>query len=132
MNGDPCQSSEAQVCTVLLIEDEVLIRFDAAEALREAGMCVIEAHNADEAMEHLEAGKSVDFVFTDIEMPGTMNGLAFCAAVERRFPRLKFLVTSGRASADEAASTRSFISKPYDPADVVAYIRAALAEQPPD
>jgi DNA-binding NtrC family response regulator len=117
---------------VLLIEDEILVRFDVAEVLREGGMCVIEASNADEAMEHLEAGKSVDFVFTDIEMPGTMNGLAFCTAVERRFPWLKFLVTSGRASADEAASIRSFIPKPYDPADVVAHIRAALAEQPPE
>ena len=74
--------------------------------------------------------KTVDFVFTDIEMPGTMSGLAFCTAVERRFPRLKFLVTSGRAPADEAASIRSFIPKPYDPADVVAHIRAALAGQP--
>jgi DNA-binding NtrC family response regulator len=132
MNWDPCQSSEAQVRTVLLVEDEILVRFDVAEVLREGGMCVIEASNADEAMEHLEAGKSVDFVFTDIEMPGTMNGLAFCTAVERRFPWLKFLVTSGRASADEAASIRSFIPKPYDPADVVAHIRAALAEQPPE
>jgi YesN/AraC family two-component response regulator len=75
-------------------------------------MCVIEPSNADQAMEHLEAGKSVDFVFTDIEMPGAMNGLAFCIAVERRFPWLKFLVTSGRASADEAASIRSCITKP--------------------
>src|SRR5271165_5161126 len=87
---DPCQSSEAQVHTVLVIEDEILIRFEVAEVLREAGMCVIEARNADEAMEHLEAGRSVDFVFTDIEMSGTMNGLAFCTAVERRIPRLKF------------------------------------------
>ena len=130
MNGDPCHSCEAQVRTVLLIEDESLVRIDVAEVLREAGVCVIEASNADEAMEHLEAGKTVDFVFSDIEMPGTMSGLAFCTAVERRFPRLKFLVTSGRAPADEAASIRSFIPKPYDPADVVAHIRAALAGQP--
>jgi two-component system, response regulator PdtaR len=132
MNGDPCQSSEAQGPTVLVIEDEILVRFDVAEVLRGAGMRVIEASNADEAMEHLEAGKSVDFVFTDIEMPGTMNGLEFCTAVERRFPRLKFLVTSGRASAEEAASIRLFVPKPYDPADVVAHIRAALADQPPE
>ncbi len=129
---DPCQSSEAQVHTVLVIEDEILIRFEVAEVLREAGMCVIEARNADEAMEHLEAGRSVDFVFTDIEMSGTMNGLAFCTAVERRIPRLKFLVTSGRAPADESASIRPFIPNPNDPADVVAHIRAALAEQPPE
>ena len=49
---DPCQSSDAQVRTVLLIDDEILVRFDVAEVLREAGMCAIEASNADEAMEH--------------------------------------------------------------------------------
>jgi two-component system, response regulator PdtaR len=128
MNGDPCQSSGVQVRTVLLIEDEILVRFDVAEALREAGMCVIEVSNADEAMEHLEAGMSVNFVFTDVEIPGTMNGLDFCTVAERRFPGLKFLVTSGRV--DESACTRSFIPKPYDPADVVAHIRAAFSEPP--
>jgi two-component system, response regulator PdtaR len=131
MIGEPCQSPQAQVRTVLVIEDEILVRFEVAEVLREAGMCVIEARNADEAMEHLGAGRSVDFVFTDIEMPGTMNGLEFCAAIERRFPRLKFLVTSGRISAEEVVFIRSFIPKPYDPADVVARIHAALAEQHP-
>jgi two-component system, response regulator PdtaR len=132
MIGDPCQSPQAQVRTVLVIEDEILVRFEVAEVLREAGMCVIEARDADEAMEHLEAGRSVDFVFADIELPGTMNGLEFCAAIERRFPQLKFLVTSGRISAQEAVFVRSFIPKPYDPADVVARIRAALAEQQPE
>ena len=87
MIGDPCRSLRAEVRTILVIEDEILIRFEIAEVLREAGMRVIEARNADEAMEHLGAGRSVDFVFTDIEMPGTMNGLEFCAAIQRRFPR---------------------------------------------
>jgi DNA-binding NarL/FixJ family response regulator len=66
-----------------------------------------------------------------LEMPGTMNGLEFCTAIERRFPQLKFLVTSGRISAEEAMFVGSFILKPYDPADVVARIRA-LAEQRPE
>jgi two-component system, response regulator PdtaR len=132
MIEDPCQSPQAQGRTVLVIEDEILVRFEVAEALREAGMCVIEARDADEAMEHLGAGRSVDFVFADIELPGTMNGLEFCAAIARRFPQLKFLITSGRTSAQEAMSVRSFIPKPYVPADIVARIRAALAEQQPE
>jgi DNA-binding response OmpR family regulator len=115
---------------VLVIEDEVLVRFEIADALREAGMCVIEARDADEAMEHLRAGKSVDFAFVDVELPGIMNGLEFCAAMKRRFPKLRILLTSGRIiTAEEAMSAGSFIPKPYDPADVVARIRVALREQ---
>jgi two-component system, response regulator PdtaR len=132
MIGDPCQSPQAQVRTVLVIEDEILVRFVIADVLREAGMCVIEARDADEAMEHLGAGRSVDFVFADVELPGTMNGLEFCAAIERRFPQLKFLVTSGRISPEETMFVGSFIPKPYEPAAVVARIRAALAEQHPE
>jgi DNA-binding response OmpR family regulator len=132
MIGHLCQSPQPQIRTVLVIEDEILVRVEVADVLREAGMCVIEARDADEAIEHLRVGRSVDFVFADIELPGTMNGLEFCAAIERRFPQLKFLVTSGRISAQEAMFVGSFIPKPYNPADVVARIRAALAEQHPE
>jgi two-component system, response regulator PdtaR len=132
MIEDPCQSPDAQAPTVLVIEDEILVRFEIADALREAGMCVIEARDADEAMEHLGAGKSVDFAFVDVELPGTMNGLEFCAAIERRSPQLKFLLTSGRIIAEGAMSVGLFIPKPYNPADVVARVRAALAERRPE
>jgi DNA-binding response OmpR family regulator len=61
-----------------------------------------------------------------------MNGLEFCAVIEREFPQLKFLLTSGRITAAEVMLAGLFIPKPYRPADVVARIRAALAEQHPE
>ncbi|MEI9987777.1 MAG: response regulator [Aliidongia sp.] len=60
---------------ILLVEDDVLVRFVVADRLREAGLAVIEAATADEALSYLAAGGRVDLAFTDIEMPGSMNGV---------------------------------------------------------
>ena len=124
--------SSDDIRTVLVVEDEILVRIMVAEELRDAGMRVIEAGSADEAMAHLRAGNRVDFVFTDIELPGSMNGLELARRLRADFPEVKLLMTSGRLPAQAAASLRPFISKPYDTANVVAHIRAALAEDTPE
>jgi CheY-like chemotaxis protein len=118
--------SQQEPCTVLVVEDEPLVRFMVAEELRDSGMRVIEAGTADEALERLRAGNPVDFVFADIELPGSMNGLELARRVQADFPNLEFLMTSGRAPAHDAASRRPFIPKPYDVAEVIDRIRAAL------
>ena len=116
---------------MLVVEDELLVRLTVAEGLRDAGMRVIEAANAGEAMEHLRAGNPVDLVFADIELPGSMNGLELAQRVRADFPDLKLLMTSGRISAYEAAS-RAFIPKPYDIVEVIRLIRASLDESAPE
>jgi CheY-like chemotaxis protein len=118
--------SQQELCTVLVVEDEPLVRFMVAEELRDSGMRVIEAGTADEALERLRAGNPVDFVFADIELPGSMNGLELARRVQADFPNLEFLMTLGRAPAHDAASRRPFIPKPYDVAEVIDRIRAAL------
>jgi DNA-binding NtrC family response regulator len=124
--------SEAQVCTVLLVEDDVLVRTMVADELREVGMRVIEAGNVEEAMEHLRVGHSIDVVFTDIEMPGAMNGLDLARRLQAYYPDIKVLITSGRLSPEQAASIRPFFPKPYDIADLVEHIRGALSGPEPE
>jgi two-component system, response regulator PdtaR len=126
MNSHSRGLSRQDPCTVLVVEDEPLVRLMVAEELRDSGMRVIEAGTADEALEHLCAGDAVDFVFADIELPGSMNGLELARRVKTHFPNLKLLMTSGRVPAREVAANRPFIAKPYDIPEVIDRIRAAL------
>ncbi|MGA1802549.1 response regulator [Rhizobium sp. HT1-10] len=107
--------------TVLVVEDEALIRLDIADALEDAGFNVLEAANVDEAVTVLAAHPEIRAVFTDIDMPGSMDGLRLAAVVCARWPRTKIIVTSGRPNvtpADLPFASR-FVSKPYNPATVV-------------
>ena len=100
--------------TVLVVEDEVLIRMDVAEALRLAGLRVIEASSADEALRLLDQGHEVDVIFSDINMPGELDGLDLHKVATVRFPNVKLILTSARPL-PEGAPTRGirFIAKPY-------------------
>ena len=107
--------------TVLVVEDEALIRLDIADALEDAGFNVLEAANVDEAVTVLADHPEIRAVFTDIDMPGSMDGLRLAAVVCARWPRTKIIVTSGRPNvtpADLPVASR-FVSKPYNPATVV-------------
>jgi len=107
--------------TVLVVEDEALIRLDIADALEDAGFNVLEAADVDEAVTVLAAHPEIRAVFTDIDMPGSMDGLRLAAVVCARWPRTKIIVTSGRPNvtpADLPVASR-FVSKPYNPATVV-------------
>jgi len=132
MIRDSLRPAEHQICTVLVVEDEPLVRLTAAEELREAGMRVIEASDADEAMELLLAGASVDLVFADVVLPGSMDGLELARRLRTDFPDIKILMTSGRTPAHEAAELSPFIPKPYDIAEVIGRIRAACDECAPE
>ena len=83
---------------VLIVEDEFLLRIDAAEMIAAAGFEVIEAANADQAIEVLEARRDITVVFTDIQMPGSMDGLKLARAVRGRWPPIKIVATSGRVN----------------------------------
>lgn len=106
---------------VLVVEDEALLLFSIADELRDSGFEVFEASNADEAIEMLQNHADIALMFTDIDMPGTMDGLRLSAAVRDRWPPVKIIVTSGKArpGASDLPSEGRFMSKPYTPSAVV-------------
>jgi CheY-like chemotaxis protein len=96
---------------ILVVEDEVFIRFAIADALRDIGASVVEAASADEAWQYLTAGGLVDLVFTDNRMPGSMRGAQLAARVTRQFG-IAVVVTS--AFFHEMEWSGPFIPKPYN------------------
>src|SRR6202048_1619582 len=80
---------------VLIVEDEALLRMDAVDMIAAAGFEAVEAANADEAIEILEARRDITVGFTDIQMPGSMEGLKLARAVRGRWPPIKIVATSG-------------------------------------
>jgi CheY-like chemotaxis protein len=102
---------------VLIVEDEALIRMGAVRMIEDAGFEVIEAANADEAIQILESRSGIRVVFTDIHMPGSMDGLKLAHAVRNRWPPIKIIVTSGRELLTEhdLPDGGRFLSKPYNP-----------------
>ena len=103
----------------------MLIRMDAVDMLRRAGFDVIEAVNADEAIAILEGGSTIDVVFTDIQMPGSMDGLKLAAAVRKRWPPIKIVATSGviKVEEDDLPAGGRFLPKPYSPSQIVVTLR---------
>jgi CheY-like chemotaxis protein len=115
--------------TVLVVDDEGIVRLDAAEGLREAGFEVVEAADADEALTAMEARDDIGVLFTDIEMPGRMNGLELARRVQHRRPRVRLLLTSGAVRIDPAdmPDAGAFLRKPYSADAVARTIRRLLA-----
>jgi len=110
---------------VLLVEDEPLVRITAADELQEAGFQVLEAANADIALKVLEArSDEVQVLFTDVDMPGSMNGMALAERVHARWPHILLLISSGyaRPHLDEIPDHGHFIPKPYRAGSVVGHI----------
>jgi CheY-like chemotaxis protein len=114
---------------VLIVEDDFLLRMDAAEMIKAAGFEVIEAGNADEAIQVLEARPDITVVFTDIQMPGSMDGLKLAQAVRGRWPPIKIIATSGRLNVGEIDLPEGgrFLPKPYSHAQVTGVLRELTA-----
>ena len=114
--------------TVLVVEDEVLIRLMVADELRDRGLQVLEASNADEALRILESSLSVHLLFTDVRMPGRMDGLALTRLAHSRFPQLKLIVASSRRPDDSPPPhADAFLSKPYDLNKMIEQVERLLA-----
>ena len=111
---------------VLIVEDEPLVRLCAAQTVEDAGYEVIEAADADEAIAILESRRDIRVIFTDIHMPGSIDGLKLAHAVRDRWPPIKIIVTSGREKIgpQDLPDGGRFFAKPYDPAEIRDTLRA--------
>lgn len=113
---------------ILVVEDEVLIRMSIADTIEEAGFTVYEAANADQAIQMLEVHQDIRVLFTDIDMPGSMDGLRLASAVRHRWPPVKIIITSGHVKIrqEELPVDGRFFAKPYDAASVVSTMRSLV------
>lgn len=101
---------------VLVVEDSVLIRMGAVDLVEAAGYDVLEAGDADEAIRILESRDDIDLVFTDVQMPGTMDGIRLAHYIRNRWPPVRLMVASGLAILSESSLPlgSQFFAKPYD------------------
>jgi CheY-like chemotaxis protein len=115
--------------TVLVAEDEFIVRLTIAEFLRDAGYNVIEAGNADEALAVFESGQLVDLLFTDVRMPGSMDGCELARQVRAKWPTTQIILTSGYSEGLLTARSVNedfVVPKPYRPQAVLSTIRTVI------
>lgn len=112
--------------TVLVVEDDILVRMLVVDDLEAAGFRVLQASNADKAIEILEREPDVWAIFTDIDMPGSMDGLKLAFAVRDRWPPVHIFVTSGQRMDDRHLLPEGsrFFPKPSDMERVISELRA--------
>jgi two-component system, response regulator PdtaR len=117
---------------ILIVEDDFLIRMGAVEMIEAAGFAIVEAANADEAMVILEVRLDVTVAFTDIQMPGSMDGLKQAAAIRGRWPPIKIVATSGRVNVrtNDLPEGGLFLPKPYNSAEIVRTLREVTGAEP--
>jgi CheY-like chemotaxis protein len=123
------QPSACQRPVVLIVEDEFLVRMDTG-ALETAGFDVIEAGDADEAIAILSARNDIRLIFTDVQMPGSMDGLKLAHFVRDRWPPVKVVATSGHARVTDSDLPEGvrFVPKPYSAAEITATLRELIQD----
>jgi two-component system, response regulator PdtaR len=113
---------------VLVVDDEELIRMAAVDSLEEAGFLTVEAADGDEALRQLVAHPDVVVMFTDINMPGSFDGLMLAQVVHERWPDIRLILTSGRDRPRdcEMPDDGRFIRKPYYPSAIAELVRSVI------
>ena len=116
---------------VLVVEDEGLVRMNAVAMIEEAGFSVLEASDADDAIRILETRRDITVIFTDIEMPGSMNGIKLAHAVRDRWPPIKIIATSGHYGFREGDLPKGgrFLPKPYTLPQISEALREATFKE---
>jgi CheY-like chemotaxis protein len=114
---------------VLVVEDEILVRMAVVADLEDEGFTVFEAANADAAIVLLQAQPSINLLLTDVEMPGSMDGLKLAEAVRNRWPPVKIIVVSGhfKVSDGDLPEGGRFFAKPYLGSAIVTAFREMVA-----
>src|SRR3954463_7954807 len=121
MSATPARSST----NVLVVEDEMVLRMRAVDIVEDAGFTAVEAVNADEAISILESRSDISLLLSDIQMPGSMDGLKLAHAVHDRWPSIKIILVSGQiklADIDQPADSR-FFGKPLEVTRMIAELR---------
>ena len=124
------QCKPIQQPAILVVEDEVLVRLELVDLIEEWGFKVYEAGNADEAIRLMEGNPGIHILITDIDMPGSMDGLKLSHYVSDRWPPVKIVVASGhvRLKPGELPAQGIFLDKPYDTPRVRALL-SVISEQ---
>jgi two-component system, response regulator PdtaR len=122
-NNNPDLDDRVTSPSVLVVEDEFLLRIMAADYLAEAGFPVLQAANAADAIDQLKIHDEIALVFTDVEMPPGMDGLDLARWISRERPDVKVLVASGKVPR-AAVTDRPFLPKPYHMREVERLLRA--------
>jgi CheY-like chemotaxis protein len=115
---------------ILIVEDEELLRLVAVDLVENAGFFPLVASNADEALSILEQRSDISLLFTDIHMPGSMDGLRLAHAVRNRWPPIKVIIVSGkvRLSENEMPTSSRFFPKPYRAAHLIRELRDMVGQ----
>ena len=115
---------------VLIVEDEPLIRMDAIDIVEDAGFRTYEAASADDALLVMDRVDDIAILFTDVDMPGSMNGLELAAHVRDTRPSVKILITSGIFNVDQSPLPNGsvVIQKPYAMGHVTRKLQEIAAE----
>jgi two-component sensor histidine kinase len=113
---------------VLIVEDEMLLRMRAVDIVEDAGFAAVEAVNADEALAILESRSDISLLFSDIQMPGTMDGLRLAHAVHDRWPGIKIILVSGQVKPtdDEKPADSRFFGKPIEVAQMIGELQRMI------
>jgi two-component system, response regulator PdtaR len=128
---DPLETPARGSITVLVAEDDVILRVVVTEQLRDEGYNVLEASNAEEVLLVLRTGARVDLLFTDVTMPGTLDGIGLARVVRAEFPAVKVVIASGNALPQGVGeAVDGFFAKPYHVPQLLGHIKALLSEQP--
>jgi two-component sensor histidine kinase/CheY-like chemotaxis protein len=121
-------TTPTQVPNVLIVEDEMMLRMRAVDIVEDAGFCPVEAVNADEALAILESRSDISLLFTDIQMPGSIDGLKLAHAVHDRWPSIKIILVSGQVKPSEAerpADSR-FFGKPLGVEQMISELQSMV------
>ena len=108
---------------VMVVDDDIFERMGASFMFSDAGYRVIEAENADQALQLFETNTDIGVLFTDVSMPGSMSGSDLAHRVAERWPGVGIIVTSGRPRPHELPLSMLFHDKPYEPASVLRQAR---------
>ena len=128
MTAKAAVDSQAVATTILVVDDDIFVRLDIAEVLRNARFRVIEASNADEALSLLDSGYAIDVLMTDIRMPGSIDGIDLATRVRSTWPHMKIIfVTSHSPTWPDPTLFDLYVGKPYDPARFIQRVRQLLA-----